>query len=585
MKVDQKPRTSRGANRLEQPLAFAQSWRFYMVLVFLVTCMMALVWRVIDLHIVNHEFLRSQGDMRTIRVEPIVASRGKIVDRHGEPLAVSAPVVTLWSNPQQVELDDPNWKMLAKLVDIKAKNLNKRLVSNSEREFIYIKRQISPELANEAMALKLAGLYSQRDFKRYYPEGEVTSHVVGFTDIDENGQEGIELVFDDWLKGIAGSKKVLKDRRGSIVKDLSLLEDAQRGKDVQLSIDLRLQYLAYRELKAAVAAHGAKSGSLVMLDVKTGEILAMVNQPAFNPNNRSSLRADWLRNRAITDVFEPGSTVKPFSIAAALNSGKFSTRSMVNTSPGFIRLNGRTIRDVKDYGKLDLPTVVSKSSNVGTSRVALKTGGEAIWDVFFQAGFGQATGVEFPGESIGTLPNYSKWRPISLATLSYGYGLSVTSLQLTQAFMAIADKGQRKPISLIKGGQTNMPIVQVMPEKIASQITGMLEKVVLKGGTGTRAQVMEYRVAGKTGTVHLIGANGYEEDEYISVFSGFAPVESPRVAMSVVVNQPQGSEYYGGEVAAPVFSRVMAGSLRLLNVAPDRTPGMANLAKDKGGQG
>ncbi|MBU6951804.1 penicillin-binding protein 2 [Hahella sp. HN01] len=572
MKANDRRTAQRGAMEQAESgqAAPAMLWRYYAVAIVLVACFIVLVWRVIDLQVINHEFLRSQGDMRTVRVEPIQATRGKILDRNGEPLAVSAPVVTLWANPQEAQENDEGWRKLADLLGMQSDEMVERLRRHKGKEFIYVQRQLSPETGRVAMDLKLQGLYAKREFKRYYPAGEVAAHIVGITDIDEKGQEGIELAFDEYLRGVNGSKKVLKDRRGYVIKDLSLLQDAQSGTDLRLSIDLRLQYMAYRELKAAVEAHHAKSGSLVILDVRTGEVLAMVNQPSFNPNNRDSMNPSGLRNRAVTDLFEPGSTVKPLSIAAALKTGSFTTETRINTSPGFLRLNGQTIRDARDYGTLDLVSIITKSSNVGTSKVALKIGGEAVFETFYQAGFGQSSGIEFPGEAVGVLPNFTKWQPIRLATLSYGYGLSVTTLQLAQSYMAIAADGVRRPVSLIKGGQQGVSPQEVMSPGISKHIREMLETVVLKGGTGTRAHVAEYRVAGKTGTTHKVGEHGYADDAYNAVFAGLAPVEKPRLAMAILMNEPQGSEYYGGEVSAPVFARVVANALRLLNVAPDR---------------
>ncbi|WP_094709932.1 penicillin-binding protein 2 [Hahella sp. CCB-MM4] len=570
----------------DQPIAAAGDWRFLLVLLVLAGCFAVVAWRAVDLQVIDHEFLSGQGDLRTVRVEDIPATRGKILDRNGEPLAVSAPVVTLWANPRQVDISNPGWSALAELLGSSAEELKGRLEQNFEREFIYIQRQMAPELADAAMKLNLEGLYSQRDFKRYYPAGEVAAHVVGMTDIDEKGQEGIELIFDQYLQDTPGKKKVLKDRRGFVVQDLSLIQDALPGKDLQLSIDLRLQYMAYRELKAVVEAHRAHSASMVILDVRTGEVLAMVNQPSYNPNNRESIQAEKLRNRAVTDLFEPGSTMKPFTMSAALSSGMYTPDSVIDTSPGYLRMNGRTIRDHRNYGKLTLTKVVVKSSNVGTSRIAFKVGGEAVWETFFNAGFGQSTGIEYPGEAIGSLPNYSNWKPVRLATLSYGYGLSTTTLQLAQAYMSIASGGMRHPVSLIKGGQKGLPSQRVMSEKVAESLKGILEQVVLQGGTGTRAHISEYRVAGKTGTVHNISAGGgYAEDDYTSVFAGLAPVENSRLAMVVAVNGPQSGEYYGGEVSAPVFSRVMANSLRLLNVAPDIHPALMASASKKAERG
>ncbi len=546
------------------------AWRYWLVVLVFGLCFLLVGWRAVQLHVIDREFLNTQGDMRTVRIESIPATRGKIVDRNGEPLAVSAPVVTLWANPQEADRALPGWLELEDLLGLEQGSLVVRLAQNADKEFIYIQRQIAPEIGRQAMALKLQGLYSQRSHKRYYPAAEVAAHVVGMTNIDEQGQEGLELIFDQYLQGTAGKKKVLKDRRGYIVEDLSLIRDAQSGKDLQLSIDLRLQYMAYRELLASVESHQAKSASLVLLDVHTGEVLAMVNQPSYNPNNRGTIKPERLRNRAVTDVFEPGSTIKAFSIAAALESGKFNRRSRVETHPGFIRLNGRTIRDLRNHGEMDLEKVVVKSSNVGTSRIALKLGGESVWEMLYRAGFGQSSGIEYPGEAIGDLPNFTRWRPIRLATLSYGYGLSATPVQLAHAYMAFAADGMLRPVTLLKGGRQDVPARRIMSKKVANSIRDILEKAVLKGGTGTRAQVAQYRVAGKTGTVHSIGSNGYSEDDYTAVFAGFAPLGAPRLALVVAVHGPQKGEYYGGEVAAPVFSRVMANSLRLLNIAPDK---------------
>jgi len=554
------------------------NWRFLLVAALLAVCFTVLVLRVIGLQVINHEFLNNQGEIRAVRYEPIQATRGKILDRNGKPLAVSAPVVTLWANPSEVDLSKNGWRRLAELIDVDLSSLLERLADSAGKEFIYIKRQIAPETGAQAMQLKLAGLYSMRSHKRYYPAGEVAAHVVGMTDIDERGQEGLELIFDQYLLGVAGSKKVLKDRRGYVVQDLSLVSDAQPGQDVHLSIDLRLQTMAYREIKAAVESHEAKAASLVLLDVHSGEVLAMVNQPSYNPNNRATISPEKLRNRAVTDVFEPGSTVKVLALAAALESGKYTPVSPVDTHPGFMRLNGRTIRDAHNYGELDVERVIVKSSNVGTSRIALELGGSVVWDKFYKAGFGQSVGIEYPGEAIGDLPNYTRWQPIRLATLSYGYGLNATSLQLGQLYMAIAASGERRLLTLLKGGHENHVPQQIMEPEVANELRLMLEKVTLEGGTGTRAQARRYRVAGKTGTVHGVDSQGYVKDQYSAIFAGFAPVSQPRLAMVVVVHDPKAGEYYGGEVAAPVFSRVMENSLRLLNIAPDKQPQQSVLA-------
>ncbi len=574
-----KPIPNRGATTLTQAgLAegFA-SWRFYLVCALMLCGVVALLWRVIDLQVFDKEFLRTQGDLRTIRTETITAHRGMILDRHGEPLAVSTPVETIWANPQEVKLDDPKLAALAQALEMPLADLKQQFSRSQHREFIYLRRQMPPAQARAVTALGLPGIYTRQEYRRYYPAGEVAAHLVGFTNIDEKGQEGLELIYDQWMNGIDGKKTVLKDRRGYIVKDLNLISDAQPGNNLQLSVDLRLQYLAYRELKAAVEAHKAISANLVMLDAKTGEVLAMVNQPSYNPNNRANLQPAALRNRAVTDLFEPGSTVKIITMAAALESGKFTPSTVIDTSPGWMRLNGRTIRDHHNYGDLDLTGIITKSSNIGTSRIGLALTGEVLYEMYSRFGFGQASGIEFPGEGIGSLPYDRKWAPIRVATLSYGYGLSVTPLQLARAYSVFANDGKRKPVSLLKGGHPE-PAVPVMAPEVAAQVRTMLTTVVEKGGTGTRAAVPFFRVAGKTGTVHTIGANGYESDQYLSIFAGMAPADDPKVVMVVIIDRPQSGAYYGGEVAAPVFGRVMAGAMRLLNVppAPTATAGRAS---------
>jgi len=554
-------------------------WRFWFIVSVLAVAGSALIYRTVQLQVDDQEFLITQGDARTVRYEQIDAHRGMITDRFGEPLAVSTPVETVWANPKEMNLDAQQLKLLAKTLGVSEGWLGQRVAKNKSREFIYLKRKTSPSHASRVLALDLPGVYSRREYKRFYPSGEVVSHVVGFTNVDEMGQEGVELAFDEWLTGHPGKKRILKDRRGSVIKDLDLIRDAQPGKPLSLSLDMRLQYLAYRELKAAVTTHRAKAGSMVILDVATGEVLAMVNQPSYNPNNRKRLATSALRNRAITDVFEPGSTVKPITIAAALETGKYRPTTKIDTTPGYFRVGRKSIRDHRDYGVIDLPTIISKSSNVGTSKIALDLTGEVVWDMFYRMGFGQATGTGFPGESIGLLRNPVKWRPIEVATMSYGYGVSVNALQLAQMYMVLGNDGVKPPVSLIKvDGNVEGAVSgeRVMASSVAQDIRLMLKKVVEKGGTGTRARVAAYEVGGKSGTVHSVGRSGYEDSQYKALFAGVAPVENPRVAAVVVIDGPQGQEYYGGEVAAPIFSRVMSGVMRLLNVTPDNLPVMAD---------
>ena len=557
------------------------SWRHLLVLVAVLGSAAAVAGRLVELQVLDHEFLREQGEARTARVEPIDANRGVIRDRHGEPLAISTPVKTLWANPGELPPDHPAIPRLAEVAELDAAQLRERLASNSGREFLYLRRKVQPALAREVMELGVPGVYSRREYRRYYPAGEVTSHVLGFTNIDEQGQEGMELSFNHWLAGEKGSKRVLRDNRGRTIRDLGPIREAHPGNDLSLSLDLRLQYLAYRELKAAVEAHGARGGTVVMLDVHSGEILAMANQPALNPNDRAQRDPGRVRNRAITDLYEPGSTVKPFTAAAALESGEFTPQTVINTSPGYRQMGAYTIRDHRDYGRLSLAEIIVRSSNVGISRVASELSGERLQNLFYSVGFGQSTGIGFPGESVGILPASVNLRPVEVAALSYGYGLSVNALQMAQAYMTLANGGIRYPVTLLSNDEA--PTGQrVMSKETARQVRGMLARVV-EEGTGTRADQGIYRLAGKTGTVHLVGASGYESDQYKALFAGMGPVDDPQVVTVVTVDAPSRTEYYGGEVAAPIFGRIMGDALRLLNVSPSGGASMADESTGTGG--
>ncbi len=570
------------ANWQQRVFAGLKAWRFGSVLGVFLLVMLGIGWRLVDLHVVDNEFLRQQGDVRTIRVESIDAHRGVVTDRHGEPLAVSTPVQTLWANPSETDPDDPRLAGLARVLGMTEGALRERLRTFAGREFIYLRRKVQPSLAREALELGIGGIYARQEYRRYYPAGEVTAHVVGFTNIDELGQEGIELAYNDWLTGKPGAKRVLKDNRGRVIKDLMLIRDARAGRDLELSIDLRLQYLAYRELKAVVSAHNARGGTLVMLDVDTGEVLAMVNQGSYNPNDRAQLSADTMRNKAITDLFEPGSTIKPITIAAALETGKYQADSTIDTSPGFRRFGRFTIRDARNYGAMDLTEMVVKSSNVGVSLIATELGGDVLRNLFARVGLGQATGIGFPGEAVGVLPAPPKWRPVEESTLSYGYGMSVNALQLAQAYMVIANGGTRYPLSLMKQS-VPPPGQRVLSEDVTLAVRGMLKEAVSRG-TGGRGQPGLYAAGGKTGTVHLVGAQGYEKSQYKAIFAGMAPIDDPRIVTVVAVDAPQSGEYYGGEVAAPVFARVMGDALRLLNVKPELEVGGAKPPKTASGE-
>ncbi len=565
-------------------------WRFRIVLALLALMVGAISWRIVDLQVIDQGFLKIQGDARSVRHIPIPAHRGLITDRHGEPLAVSTPVTTLWGNPRELQAARARWPELADALGQDASALQKRLNDQAEREFIYLVRGFTPEQGQRVLDLNIPGVYSQEEFRRFYPAGEVTAQIVGFTDIDDRGREGLELAYDEWLAGVPGKRQVLKDRRGRLIKDVQVTKNAKAGKALALSIDLRLQYLAHSELRKVVQEYGAKAASLVMVDVNTGEVLAMANQPTYNPNNRRNLQPSAMRNRALIDVFEPGSTVKPFSIAAALGTGKYQPESVINTLPGWMRIGRYTIRDVSRGGMLNLTGILMKSSNVGISKIALDIGPEPVHQVMHQAGFGQPTGLGFPGERVGSLPNHRKWRDAETASLAYGYGLSVTAAQLAHAYAVLGNEGTNIPMSLLRLDQPQAG-VQVMDKEISKTVLRMLQSVVEEeGGGGARAKVPGYHVAGKSGTAKKTsGTGGYTQSAYRAFFAGVAPVSNPRIAIVVVVDEPSEGGYFGGLVAAPVFGKVAARALRLMNVAPDNLPPpvevqTAEAVKSKGGR-
>jgi cell division protein FtsI (penicillin-binding protein 3) len=528
----------------------------------------ALVWRAVDLQLMDHGFLAGQGDARFSRVAAIAAHRGTVTDRYGEPVAVSTPVDSVWANPKELALATDQLPRLAKALKLDRNDLARRVTSNLDREFLYLRRHMQPADAARIKALGVPGVYLVREYRRYYPSGEVVGHLLGFTSVDDTGQEGIELAFDHWLAGEDGAKRVIQDRYGRVVQDVESIRPVRPGRDLVLSIDLRIQYLAYRELKAAIREQRAKSGSVIVLDVDSGEVLAMVNQPAYNPNDRDQINARTYRNRAATDILEPGSSIKPFVIAAALASGKYSEQSIVDTSPGYIRVGVKPIEDKHNLGRIDLATILAKSSNVGMTRVALSLDPEQLWTTMTRLGFGQVTTSGYPGESAGLLPHWSHWRPIGIATMSYGYGLSVTPLQLAHAYATIGGGGLSRPISFLRVDAAPVGD-RVLDEPVSRELVHMLESVVAPSGTGLRAAIPGYRVAGKTGTAWKSNAGGYSTDRYMAVFGGVAPATQPRLAAVVIIDEPGAGQYYGGDVAAPVFSRVVGGALRLMAVAPD----------------
>ncbi|MBU2710222.1 peptidoglycan D,D-transpeptidase FtsI family protein [Zooshikella harenae] len=551
-------------------------WRFRIVVTCLMLVMGVITWRIIDLHVIDRQFLQDQGDKRTVRYTEIAATRGIIFDRNGEPLAVSTPVKSFWGNPKELVEHKERWPVLADTLGIKRKTLAKRVLRSADKEFIYLRRHLTPKQGGKVVALDIPGVYAMDEFRRYYPASEVVAHLIGFTNIDGQGQEGIELAYSEWLDGKPGKVRLLKDRRGRLIEQAQSIKSAEPGKELMLSIDMRIQYYAYRSLKEAIKENEADSGSVVVLDVTTGEVLAMVNNPSYNPNNRKGVKVSALRNRAVTDVFEPGSTMKAFTVAAALETGKYTPDTKIDVRPGYIMVGRKTVKDHRNYGVIDLTTVLTKSSNVGTTKIAQDIGVERIWSLLSRVGFGESTGVGFPGERSGTLPVHTKWRPVEIATLSYGYGLSSTPLQVAQAYMVLASGGIKRPISLLKvDDPSRVEAQQVLPKKVAKQVVSMLTTVIERGGTGTRAKVDSYTVAGKTGTVHKVGAHGYEEKKYMSIFAGMAPASNPRVVTVVMINNPKAGKYYGGAVAAPIFSNVTAGALRMLGVPPDNMPAVA----------
>lgn len=545
--------------------------RVSVVLVVFALAATTLIARAVHLQVLDTDFLTSQADTRHLRTESMAAHRGTITDRNGEPLAISTPVDSIWANPKELAPAVDEIPRLASLLKIDPDMLIRRISRSMDKEFVYLRRHLSPDKARKVLALELPGVNVQREYRRYYPAGEVTGHLVGFADVDERGREGLELAFNHWLAGEPGAKRVLKDRLGRPVENVESIRQPRQGKELQTSIDLRIQYLAYRTLKSAIRQHQAISGSIVVLDVDTGEVLALAVQPTFNPNDGAQRTGERYRNRAITDIFEPGSSIKPLVVAAALDSGRFRPSSIIDTAPGAVKVGPKRIEDKRNLGRISLTTILARSSNVGATKLAMALPADQLWSTMTNLGFGELTASGFPGESAGLLTHFDNWKEINQATLGYGYGISVTTLQLAQAYAALGNAGRMQPISLVALDEPAEGRQVISPDA-ANAVTGMLEEVVRPGGTGTKAAVTGYRIAGKTGTAWKSGIGGYSKDKYFSIFAGLAPASNPKLAAIVVIDEPHGEFYYGSDVAAPVFANVMTESLRLLAVPPDALP-------------
>ena len=544
--------------------------RLIVVALFFVGILSILIWRMLDLMVTDRKFLQGQGNARSLRVVDIPAFRGMIVDREGAALAVSTPVKSLWINAKEFSPDAKQSRALAKLLGFSSQQLSKQIKAAHGREFVYLKRQINPMIAKEIAALKIPGLNFQEEFKRYYPETDSTAQLLGFTNIDDNGIEGLELAYQHWLVGVSGKKRVVKDRAGHVVEEINVIREPQPGHLLQLSIDRRIQFFAYHELQNTLSKFGAKSGSVVVLDSKSGEVIAIANAPSFNPNARSHYTLDRYRNKAITDTFEPGSVIKPFSIASALDSGHFTPNTIIDTRPSWMSVNGHTIRDVHNYGVLDVTGVLRNSSNVGVTKMVLTSPPEQLIGMLMRSGIGQRTESGYPGESEGGIVKIADANPFVLATLSFGYGMSASALQLAKSYLIFANEGRLLPISLLHNPeQPEVKGQQVIDPKTANQVLAMLEAVV-NDGTGKSADVPGYRVAGKTGTARIAGKKGYEEHRYIASFVGIAPVSNPRLIVAVFIHDPTKGGYYGAQVASPLFASVMTAALRTLDIAPDK---------------
>ena len=542
-------------------------WRSKFIVATIALAFAGLVGRSVYIQVLENDFFQHQGEVRFTRTLSLPANRGRILDRNGIIMASSIPVPSIWAIPEDVPRDPDGLKKLATILNIPLAELNKKL-EDEDKTFVWLKRQVDESVASEVTALGLAGIYQRKEYKRQYPEGEAAAHVVGFTNVEDQGQEGVELTFNKELGGKNGSRRVIKDRMGRVVEDVGEQIAPVDGRDLQLSIDSKVQFFAFQKLKDAVLQHKAKAGSVVVLDIHTGEVLALANYPSYVPDKRQNLSGAQLRNRALTDTFEPGSTMKPFVIALALNKGNVKPETQIQTAPGRMTIGSATISDSHAHGVLSVTEVIQKSSNIGTAKIALQMQPRDMWEMFNNVGFGQKPILPFPGAVSGRLRPYKSWRPIEQATMSYGYGISVSLFQLAHAYTIFARDGDLVPVSMLKvsGPIVGVPVIEA---RHAHDVRNMLHLVTGPGGTAPKAQTMGYSVGGKTGTAHKVEGRGYADKKYRGVFAGLAPIDSPRIAVAIMIDEPSNGQYFGGDVAAPVFSQTVQQTLKVLGIAPD----------------
>jgi cell division protein FtsI (penicillin-binding protein 3) len=562
--------SSRSVQYTSSPLLASKTpiWRSQFIVAVIAAGFLGLVARAAYVQVIDNAFFKRQGTVRFVRTLDLPANRGRILDRHGNILASSVPVPSIWANPEDIERDPAKLKALAKLLGMSTADLDKKL-QDEDKTFVWLKRQVDESVAKDIAALKIKGVYDRKEYKRIYPEGESVAHVVGFTNVENLGQEGVELTFNKDLGGKAGSRRVIKDRLGRVVEDIGEMVPPVDGRDLQLSIDSKVQYFAYEKIKESVVTNKAVAGSVVVLDIKTGEVLALVNYPSYSPGKRGSLSGAQLRNRALTDTFEPGSTMKPLVVGLALEKGIVKPETLIQTAPGKLQMGTATITDAHPHGVLSVNEIIQKSSNVGTVKIAMQMQPHDMWEVFTQMGLGQKPQVPFPGAVAGKVRAYKTWRPIEQATMSYGYGLSTSLFQLAQAYTVFAHDGEMVPMSLVKTNQAQVNGARVFSSQNAAAIRNMLHLVTIQGGTAPKAQTMGYSVGGKTGTAHKVEGKGYASKKYRGFFVGIAPIDNPRIVVAVMVDEPTGGAYFGGDVAAPVFSQTVQQTLRMMGVQPD----------------